>query len=348
MSRNMTDPTRDAAFALLSAVLDRHRTLEEALDALPAMDAARPRRRPPAGRRGAAPTRLAGRGAGAVSGQGAADAGAPCAAARRRRAAAARHAGACRGGHRRGVGARAWPGSVRRAGQRGAAPGGRKPGRRRSTALDGPRLDTPRVAVDGLGRRRRGPSPRRIRHEAPLDLSLTPGAAAPEGGVALPTGSWRYPAGTRVTELPGFADGAVLGAGRRRRPARPAARSPARRARGRSLCRARRQDRATGRRRRASSPPSSATRPDSAGCASNLARLRLHAEVVGADAAAWQPPAPARRGAAGRAVQRHRHDPPPPRRAAPEARRATSAASPTQQDAAARRRRAACCARAGG
>ncbi|HET9018622.1 MAG TPA: transcription antitermination factor NusB, partial [Acetobacteraceae bacterium] len=32
---HMQDPTRDAAFTLLSAVLDRHRPLEEALDALP-------------------------------------------------------------------------------------------------------------------------------------------------------------------------------------------------------------------------------------------------------------------------------------------------------------------------
>ena len=31
----MSDPTRDTAFALLTAVLDRHRPLEEALDALP-------------------------------------------------------------------------------------------------------------------------------------------------------------------------------------------------------------------------------------------------------------------------------------------------------------------------
>src|SRR4051812_27327154 len=35
----MPDPTREAAFDLLSTVLDRHRPLEEALDALPAFDA---------------------------------------------------------------------------------------------------------------------------------------------------------------------------------------------------------------------------------------------------------------------------------------------------------------------
>ncbi|MDB5375356.1 MAG: rRNA cytosine-C5-methylase [Belnapia sp.] len=45
------------------------------------------------------------------------------------------------------------------------------------------------------------------RSEAPLDLSLAPGAAPPEGGTELPNGSWRYPAGTHVTGLPGFAEG---------------------------------------------------------------------------------------------------------------------------------------------
>ena len=34
-----TDKTREAAYALLTAVLARRRTLEEALNALPAMDA---------------------------------------------------------------------------------------------------------------------------------------------------------------------------------------------------------------------------------------------------------------------------------------------------------------------
>ncbi len=35
----MADPTRESAFDLLTAVLERHRPLEEALDALPAQDA---------------------------------------------------------------------------------------------------------------------------------------------------------------------------------------------------------------------------------------------------------------------------------------------------------------------
>ncbi len=45
------------------------------------------------------------------------------------------------------------------------------------------------------------------RIEAPLDLSLKPGVAAPEGAIMLPTGTARMPAGTRITELPGFAEG---------------------------------------------------------------------------------------------------------------------------------------------
>ncbi|MFT9025396.1 RsmB/NOP family class I SAM-dependent RNA methyltransferase [Acetobacter indonesiensis] len=49
---------------------------------------------------------------------------------------------------------------------------------------------------------------RGISQEAPLDLTLRPGATAPEGGEALPNGSIRLPAGTRVTELPGYEDGA--------------------------------------------------------------------------------------------------------------------------------------------
>lgn len=45
------------------------------------------------------------------------------------------------------------------------------------------------------------------RVEAPLDLSLKPGEGVPEGATLLPTGTARLPAGTRITELPGFAEG---------------------------------------------------------------------------------------------------------------------------------------------
>jgi 16S rRNA (cytosine967-C5)-methyltransferase len=45
--------------------------------------------------------------------------------------------------------------------------------------------------------------------EAPLDVTLKPGIAPPDGGVLLPTGSVRFPAGTRVADIPGFEDGAL-------------------------------------------------------------------------------------------------------------------------------------------
>jgi 16S rRNA (cytosine967-C5)-methyltransferase len=77
--------------------------------------------------------------------------------------------------------------------------------------LDAERLDTPPwlwsswhaaygTAVRAMVRAQRDP--------APLDLTLAPGAALPEGAERLPTGSVRLPAGTRLAELPGFAEGA--------------------------------------------------------------------------------------------------------------------------------------------
>ena len=39
VAARVADPTREAAFALVSAVLDRHRPLDDALDALPPLDA---------------------------------------------------------------------------------------------------------------------------------------------------------------------------------------------------------------------------------------------------------------------------------------------------------------------
>jgi len=79
-------------------------------------------------------------------------------------------------------------------------------------ALEGldPRLDTP-AWLWASWHAAHGSAVRAIalahRVEAPLDLSLKPGAAVPEGAVLLPTGTARLPAGTRITELPGFAEG---------------------------------------------------------------------------------------------------------------------------------------------
>ena len=77
--------------------------------------------------------------------------------------------------------------------------------------LDAERLDTP-AWLWSSWHAAHGPAAVRAiaaahRNEAPLDLTLAPGAAPPEGGDVLPTGTLRFPAGTRVTELPGFAEG---------------------------------------------------------------------------------------------------------------------------------------------
>lgn len=76
--------------------------------------------------------------------------------------------------------------------------------------LDAERLDTP-PWLWAAWHAAHGEAVRAIaaahREEAPLDLSLRPGAALPEGATLLPTGTARLPAGTRITELPGFAEG---------------------------------------------------------------------------------------------------------------------------------------------
>lgn len=73
--------------------------------------------------------------------------------------------------------------------------------------LDGPRLDVPAWLWSSWGRDAR-PIAEALGREAPLDLTLAPGAAMPENALLLPTGSVRLPAGTRVAELPGYEDGA--------------------------------------------------------------------------------------------------------------------------------------------
>lgn len=72
--------------------------------------------------------------------------------------------------------------------------------------LDQARLDVPAWLWASWGKPARSIA-EAIRQEAPLDLTLREGAAVPEGGVRLPTGSVRMPAGTRVAELPGYEAG---------------------------------------------------------------------------------------------------------------------------------------------
>jgi 16S rRNA (cytosine967-C5)-methyltransferase len=200
-------PTRRAALALLEGVLERRRPLEEGLEALPATLDARDR---------AAAHRIA---AAVLRRLGSLDAVLEPFL-RREPPPVARHA--LRMGAAEllllGTPAHAAVASVvgvvpkplaglvnavlRRVAEQGAAA---------LEGLDAERLDTPAwlwsawhaaygpEAVRAIAEAHRAP--------APLDLTPAPGAVPPEGGEVLPTWSWRLPAGTRVTELPGFAEG---------------------------------------------------------------------------------------------------------------------------------------------
>jgi 16S rRNA (cytosine967-C5)-methyltransferase len=201
----MIDPTREAAFELLNAVLTRGQTLDAALDALPAM----------AARDKAAAHRLA--------------------------ASALRHTGTLNA-VLEGFLAREPPERVRLVLWLGAAaslflaaPAHAAVGTAVDLArakklspfaglinavlrkvaaggpallegLDMPRLDTPAWAWASWGADARAIATAHQR-EAPLDISATPGFAP--GGAALPTGSYRFPAGTSVPDLPGFAAGKI-------------------------------------------------------------------------------------------------------------------------------------------
>ncbi|QCE32346.1 methyltransferase domain-containing protein [Acetobacteraceae bacterium] len=69
--------------------------------------------------------------------------------------------------------------------------------------LDQPRLDTPAWLWKSWGKRARVIS-ESYYETAPLDITLKEGAKEPEGAERLPNGSYRFPAGTSVTEIEGF------------------------------------------------------------------------------------------------------------------------------------------------
>jgi 16S rRNA (cytosine967-C5)-methyltransferase len=76
--------------------------------------------------------------------------------------------------------------------------------------LDSPRLDTPPwlwTSWSSLGGNYARAIAEAHHKEAALDLTLAPGAEPPPGGVMLPNGSVRFPPGTSVTGLAGYADG---------------------------------------------------------------------------------------------------------------------------------------------
>lgn len=73
--------------------------------------------------------------------------------------------------------------------------------------LDMARLDTPAWAWASWGENARAIAEAHA-HEAALDVSTLPGFV-PTGGAALPTGSYRFAAGTPVAEIPGFLEGKI-------------------------------------------------------------------------------------------------------------------------------------------
>lgn len=198
------DPTRDAALALVSSVLDRRRPLDQALDHLTGIE---PRDKAAAHRIAASVLRHLGSLDAVLDAHltkapppkvrhilriGAAQAlflGAPAHAAVSTAVALA---------HANGMGKFAGlvNAVLRRVSEAGTAS---------LAELDQPRLDTPAWLWASWGKPARAIA---LAHqsEAPLDLSLMPGTAPPDGALLLPTGSARLPAGTDVTALPGFAD----------------------------------------------------------------------------------------------------------------------------------------------
>ena len=287
MATPRSDPTREGAFDLLQAVLVRHRSLEDALFALP----------PAESRDRAAAHRLA---AAVLRRAGSLDAvlephlrRAPPDTVRQilRLGAAqlllletpAHAAVATCVALARARGLAPFTGLVnavlRRVAEGGAAV---------LAELDGPRLDTPPWLWASWGANARAIATAHAT-EAPLDLTVR--GDPPPGGALLPTGSVRYPAGTRVTELPGFDTGAfwvqdaaaalpatLLDA----QPgehvadlcAAPGGKAAQLAATGATVYAVERDGKRMERLRE------------------NLTRLRLRAEVVQADATRWQPPAP--------------------------------------------------------
>lgn len=278
---------RQAALALLAAVMERRRPLEEALDALPASLA--PRDRSAAHRIAAAVLRRAGSldavlepflrrepppEVRAALRAGAAELlllGTPPHAAVAATVAAV---------------PRPFAGLVNAVLRKVAAEGAAA-----LEGLDAERLDTPPwlwsawhaaygPAVRAMVRAQGAP--------APLDLTLAPGAALPEGAELLPTGSARLPAGTRLADLPGFAEGAFwvqdaaaalparlldMRAGERVADlcAAPGGKTAQLAAAGATVTAVERDPRRLARLRE------------------NLARLKLDATLVEADAAGWMP-----------------------------------------------------------
>jgi 16S rRNA (cytosine967-C5)-methyltransferase len=156
--------------------------------------------------------------------------------------------------------------------------------------LDGPRLDTPAWLWTSWGDQARAIALAH-QHEAPLDVTLRPGATPPEGGVVLATGSVRFPAGTRVTEISGFESGELwVQDAAAALPARLLAARPGEQVA--DLCAA-----PGGKTAQLVAAGAAVTAVDRdparlARLRDNLQRWRFEAETVAADATSWRPAAP--------------------------------------------------------
>lgn len=200
-----SDPTREAAFALISAVFDRHVPLDAALGDL---RAAEPRDRAAGHRIAAAVLRRSGSLDTVIDAHLAKAPPAPVRHVLRIGAAqlllldAPAHAAVSTAvglAHARGLSK--FAGLANAVLRKVAAEG--------PAALDGldsPRLDTPAWLWASWGATARAIATAH-QAEAPLDLTLKPGAAVPEGGEMLPEGSVRLKPGTDVTALSGFGSG---------------------------------------------------------------------------------------------------------------------------------------------
>jgi len=282
----MADPTREAAFDLLTAVLDRRRPLEEALDALPPLD----------GRDRAAAHRLA---AAVLRRLGTLDAvlepllrkqpPEPVRHVLRLGAAALllldtpRHAAVATAVElARARGLAPFAGLVNAVLRRVADAG--------VTALadfDAPRLDTPAWLWASWGASARAIAVAH-EHEAPLDITPRPGVSIGEGAL-LPTGSVRFPPGTRVSEIPGFEQGEFwVQDAAAAMPAKLLAVRPGERVA--DLCAA--PGGKTAQLAEAGAHVMAVERDPAraARLADNLRHWRLVAEIVQADAASWAPP----------------------------------------------------------
>ena len=198
----MQDPTRATAFDLLTAVLERGRSLDEALNTIPSTD---PRDRSAGHRLAAAVLRRAGtldavlepflrkepplpvRNVLRIGAAGLLLLGTPIHAAVGTAVALAKVRGLTPfAGLTNAV--------LRKVAEAGPAV---------LEGLDSPRLDTPPWLWASWGVNARAIATAH-QQEAPLDCTLQPGLQAPDGAAVLPTGSVRFPAGTRVADIPGF------------------------------------------------------------------------------------------------------------------------------------------------